>query len=838
VSANFPKDYEDFLGVDGDTPIPSKRRSLQQAEQMKNWDFTHSGSACPRPGYQYNAINTGGLGLCEYIRDVSGAPTRTLFDVGANLLERKEGSFLISYAGAETTITVQFLVDADTNTWKFQVIEGDDTEVLLEDVGVGIDEASPVTLADLETAIEAISADYTVTITGDDTLPAAFLPQQVNQVLEGTPLELDIAFNYTEAFRKPAGSSDLFAGHQTARNSMSSRNATFINFRECLLIATEEDYPVKCDGISAYRMGMAIGAITSATPTTAGAITANWRYLVRYAHTDAQGNYVPGSISAPVSSAMVAHQQTNLVVPTLQVTSGYATDYAKVNGLQAGVNTITVDAAHTLQIGDTVTLLDTAVSTRFVTQRTVTGRTNTTVTIDGAVVTVADNSIISNGLTIEILRTKNNSAFFYYVAELPNDPSAASITFIDTVVDASVGDEFLLLDREPDPPPKGGIISLHQNVPVITRNPEFPQRLWYADLLFPEGFPEASNYRDLHSEKGGEITGVAPNIAGLEVFFPDSHYRLLGEIEDEVFNWRPVSRALGCIAHDTIRQLENNQIVWLTRIGPRWMGPGGIPQVPGFGVDHLFRKKGRLLNYFKTHHATAVDNPYAKQMLFFLPVESENSGEVYADDRSEVWVLDYKIQNLPRWIGPWTNLNMAGGAACDENGRITFVERRFSIPVSSTTRNMLWFHDGNDDFDQADHHLPIEAEWIPGWEFMGERELKKIFEWIRIWSMDPNRLSGFTLTVKVERDFKAGQYIEFVMSLGQGGGASGWQFEPWGFFPWGMPQATFKESKIPEGGAFALRPVFYHRTVYEKPIVSLLTMSIKSAYQQGLARSQ
>ena len=842
MSEIVPQEYDQFLGVDTVTAVPLRR--AEQAQRMKNYQFLNSGSLSPRSGWQHRVLNSGGLGYVEYIRPDEGQGEVTRFDIGTAPLEVKEGTFTIVYSGASTTVVCQFLVDLNTNTWKFQVLEDDGTdlvEVLLEDVGVGVDEVSVTTLADLETAIEGISADYAVTIVGEPTTPAAFLPQLVNEVLEGSPLTLAVTYNYSLAFRTPNGSTAPFTNHQANRNDPSFRNATHINFRECLVIATDEDYPVKIDGQSAYLFGMARGALTSVTPGGgAGAITANWRYMVRYKHIDARLNVNPGSLSDIQLATVVALTNVAVVCPTLQVTSGYATDQAKVNGAQVGVNTITVDAGHQLEIGDVVTFLDTSVSALFATQRTVTGTAATTVTVDGAVVNVADNSIISNGLTIEIFRTKNNSGFFYYLADLPNDNSAASITFTDTIVDASIGDEFIEPDRQPDPPPKGGIIELHQNIPIITHNMDNPNRLYYADLLNPEGFPEATNYRDLYGRRGGEITAVAPNIAGLEVWFPEGHYRLVGEIVDEVFSFRRISDIIGCKAHATVRQLENDQIHWLSNIGPRWITPGGRPQIPGFGIDELVHQHGDESDMFVLEHAVAVDNPFEKMMLLYLPVEDSNSGNVYANSNSEVWVLDYKVPSAPRWAGPWTNINMAGGALCDDHGRLSFVERRFDAVNSNVVRNISYFHDRNDDFDQMDHQNPIESEYAPGWEDYGAKSRMKIFNWIRIYSMDINRLSGFTLTVRIERDWLEGTYVEFVVQIGIGGGASGWQFEPWGFFAWGMPTATFKQVKIPEehAGAFASRPILYHVTGYEKPIISLYALGVQAPWAEGLKNRQ
>lgn len=69
-------------------------------------------------------------------------------------------------------------------------------------------------------------------------------------------------------------------------------------------------------------------------------------------------------------------------------------EFAKVNGAQAGVSVITVDAGHTYAVGDIITLYDHATSR--LTQRILTATAATTLTFNAAfgVVTVADNQDI------------------------------------------------------------------------------------------------------------------------------------------------------------------------------------------------------------------------------------------------------------------------------------------------------------------------------------------------------------------------------------------------------------------------------------------------------------
>lgn len=72
------------------------------------------------------------------------------------------------------------------------------------------------------------------------------------------------------------------------------------------------------------------------------------------------------------------------------VTIGF--EYARVNGAQAGVNTITVDSGHTYATNDEIEFFD-FTSLKLV-SRLVTGTAATTITVDGPTVTVKDNQVL------------------------------------------------------------------------------------------------------------------------------------------------------------------------------------------------------------------------------------------------------------------------------------------------------------------------------------------------------------------------------------------------------------------------------------------------------------
>jgi hypothetical protein len=830
--------YSHFRGVD--LSIPLELRTPDIAERMQNATFLRSGAVATRKGWKYASKVAFALGYGMYVRNEDGVSVKSKHIVTIKLKEIVLGTFLISKAQNLTTpsiVRANFLVDAATNTYKFEIIE-DDLQVLLYDTGVGFDESTPIKLSDLETAIENISADYTATITGDD-VEASLLPKLVNVSFTGTdPKELIINYEYALDLREPAGSENQFTAVHTERHSSTFKNCTFLNHHDVLLIASEQTELRKWDGVICHKAGMPPATITSITPTGSDSLTAKWNYKIRYAHLDNKNNYIPGRLSSFTEVELENNASANLVIPTIQAASGFATDQAIINGAQGPVNTITVDSGHNINEGDKVALIDTATNANFATFRTVSAVTATTITIEGDAVTVADDSVISNSLVIEIYRTKNLGSLLYEVASIPNNSDAASITYVDTTVDDNIGALFFEPQREPDAPPKGGVIIGYQGIPVITRNPDEPNKIYWGEPLFPEGFPIDQNSELIYSPSGGSIVSIFPTPVELLISFESSISRLIGILLNDVFEIRPVANSVGCTNHDTFKLLENGLITWLSLQGPMQMVPGGEPSPLGQSIEAIFTdQKLSDQNVYRLEKAISVDIPTDRVLLFYLPTESTIGGERFANTFSEVWALNYQSQNNPRWLGPWTNVNMIGGAIYDDR-EVTFVSRRFDSEESAVTSYTGKFLNRGDNYDHVDHTLPISFEWLPGFETFGDEDTKKIYEYLKVNSNEIQSKQGFTLNMYFEKNFlrNVSHVQGLQLQIGAGGGL-GWGFAPWGFFPWGMPTPASFTRKIPiPNEALALRPVFRHSKVYERPIITSFRIKILPEYRPGLGR--
>lgn len=150
-------------------------RDSRFATGIKNAQYKKNGNIGKRSGYRAMALSAGGYGLTAYerINPTSGLTETEIITVDENLYKLNISTFTVDYSGSELSVVIEIFFDEDDNEFKCQIIEGV-TMVVDEGLGTGFDEGVTVTLANLKATIDAVT-NFSVTITGEDTVPAAFL---------------------------------------------------------------------------------------------------------------------------------------------------------------------------------------------------------------------------------------------------------------------------------------------------------------------------------------------------------------------------------------------------------------------------------------------------------------------------------------------------------------------------------------------------------------------------------------------------------------------------------------------------------------------------------------
>lgn len=815
------KRYNSHLGLD--LKSSDLNRDVRFASAMRNAQYRKSGAIEKRKGWQVHTKENDGFGLFNYkYVDENNTFQELVVSVGRNLEKLLYTNLSVSYTGAEAAAYLTFYFDPVSAQYRCHIIAGL-TEVLDFPVGVGIDEASPVTVEDLRAEIDALT-DFTATVTGDGTVPAAFL-----KIIR----DFDVKQNtwvgvagYWSQVLSPV--TDAFDGSYNNRNAVDFENVSAVNINNVIYFSNGYDYLYKFDGQNLYRAGMPKPATLTSALGGAGAITgSNYYHRAQYVQVDNVGNIIEGNILAVTTPLTAAAQQINVTVANILAASGFNTNAAIVNGLQAGVTTITVDngsgGAHTLQIGDTAYFFD-GVSSSYV-ERKVTNRTSSSITIAGAAVNVADNAVISNNLRISIQRNKTSAitpTVFYTVAEIPNNPFAATQVFADNLADASLG---ALIDppaTDRSLPPKGKYITSFQNLLFVTGIPENPNLVAWSDIDSPEYFPVDTNQDKVESSQGDVITGIAPNGPVLAIMKENSTHVGSGTFGDNNYRFEEKAAGIGCSSHASLTQVEG-VLCWWSDGGPYRMSGGQLPQAIGMTKEGESRispvtdQPGFANNpslqplFFRQKRIIGINWIAETKLLFYIPAESVNISDRYPNLNSRVYAYDY---SRDAWL-EWDNLNMIAGSVLYKD-EFYFKSRRLDS-TNTVVSELQRMHNLNDSFDYQDNLTPVLFDYAPQWEDLGQPAVLKKFLEVQVYSLEEVQNNDFNIVIKQEMNYQAGAVqAEFMLTLT----GSGYGQSPYGVDPYGDPSNPNFKHDLARTRTRSTRTRFTNETAQQNCIIS------------------
>lgn len=822
------KRYENFFGFDlksSDLAFPE-----QYAQRCINIDINPVGSLIKRKGNAPFASGAGALGTFVYNRiNSNGQEVPEILSVSDTLLKFNETQVLVTYTGLAASAALSIFYDQATAQYRCQIIVGT-TMVLDQALGLGVDEVSPYTCQQLRNAIDALP-DFTATITGNGSVPAAFAVNVIEYDVKAAPYTIKAGF-----WQSVQGvTATQFAAGYADRNNVDFEPASAVQLYNVMYFATGKDAIQKYDGQRVYNAGVPTPTGLAVT-LQAGPITGNnYVHRLQFYQKDAAGNEVYGNL---VSSTKVnaSAQQFQITFNTLSG-SGYNTACAIVNGAQTAVTTITVDngssGQHTMVAGDTAYFYD-AVTGGYV-ERVVQSVTATSITVAGAAVTVADNAVISANLRAIVYRNRDSlgdPTLWYVVEEIPVNSFSATQTYIDDTLDAALVTELTepLTDRSP--PPIGRYLTAFQNLLILGSLKDDPNVVAWSDVESPEYFPTPDNQQIVQNLEGDRITAIAPSNDVLVVFQRGAVHALSGDLPELNYRVDQITNDVGCIAHQTVRDIRGT-IYFLSLLGPRQMTGASLPQALGaFGQNTLVSRIDPLFvpvvgapadQVFRLSRAWALHDRSAQKYLVFLPKESVSGGIRYCNDQSTMIVYDY---GRDAWI-EWQQINAGAGIVFYQDN--VFVAER-ALGVGSTQRNIFYRRQSTGTgFDYNDHNQPISVFYRSPWDFMGEASVLKNYLTLRVFTTDlvPNE---FVLECQTELNFtKDAPVSEFTLNVG----SDGYGNSPYGNF-YGDPQDTSVKHKLSNGRAKSLAIVFKNSQPQTDIVITGYELQIVTPYKPAM----
>lgn len=831
------KRYINHFGLD--LKSSDLTRPSEYSSGMLNAQYKKSGSIEKRPGYHANGASQGGHGLFTYakVNPTTGVEEPELLTASNSIYRADKSILTVTYVGADPTAFISIYYDSTDEEYKCEIQEGT-TVVLDQGLGIGFDEGAIYTIDDLRSDIDAL-ANFTATLSGATSTPAAFIPPVRAHDLSSSGEAIALEARYWTQVNTT--STNPLAGSETNKNSDDFENVSSVQIKNVMYFSNGYDDVLKYDGQTLYKAGLPTPTSLTTALGAAGTINGNnYQHRAQYIQYDAVGNVIEGNIKTMTGSLINAtSDKIDVTVANIVAGTGYNTNCAIVNGVQAGVTTITVDngsgGVHTLQTGDTAYFYD-GVSASYV-EREVTATSSTTITISGAAVNVADNAVISNNLRIAIYRNESSATTpttWQLVAEIPNNSFSSTQVYSDDTADASLGADLVepLTDRSP--PPKGKYVSSFRDQMIIAGSLEARNTVYWSDVESPEYFPADGNSQDAATIAGDVITGIAPNNEVFAIFKKKSIHILSGDISENNIRFDQLTSDIGCVAHATIREVRG-RLYFLSDLGPRMMTGGQLPEPVGpvadnpnaSRIDPVFDSTTALTDNLELRlkRAVAVNNRLTEKYIIYIPTEDTVSGDVYATENSNIFAYDY---SRDAWL-EWDNMNMAGGIVEFEND-LFWNERRYST-FTGTVNHILWRRMNlNDAYDYEDNTSYIDWNYKGQWEFAGEASILKRYPRIRVFTLEENPNNQFNLTVQTEINFVAGETkAEFDLSFE----GIGYGISEYGNAPYGDSVEPAIQHRLNNGRMRSLRPVFVNQNHQENVILTGWELEMLVPFRAG-----
>lgn len=692
-SAQLCSNFSKLLNGQGTTRFPTKCMFYQDDTNPHQVLFPFT--------YNYYDISTGAnvqellaLGMSM---DVSFAAQPV------KLYRITENTLTISYSGTGNgTIAFVPTVDSGSIKWQTDVKSNGVSDISRTDVSAS--SFSNGTLSNLVAAIHAL-ANFNCSPTS---LPASASLAFVDVL----PQNITIASGDSESFTyydiEEVGEGESAPKVFTDANFILPSAIDYAN----VIYFAYGGYEYKYDGRNFYRSGLPQASLVSITEPGSGAAFVTGErliYKVMYVRVDEKGNIIEGEDSddtlAVATHTMAAPGDLNVTINNMASADypNYALHSAKINGFQVGVNTITVDVGHTIEVGDVVFI------SQYVTTRNVTGTTATTITIDGAPINAADNAFISNNVRIQIYRTEIDGTDFFYLDEIANDASSATQVYLDT---SPLGgsEPFTEQTRKNSTPPKCYYLDEHQGLKISSGDPDNPTRVRWTTPNNPEGYPLESNITDIKGGGLGAVTGIGRLSAERYAVFKEfGHVIIDGTLDDLAFKIdNKANTGIGCTSFRSLAYVgEKEALMGLSRKGVFINSDGVLSLAVGDGINPLIPTKqtpqvnGTDIPYaawqdiiddvedasveLVLRRATAINDTLNSKYHLFIPAEIGTPGEqkVPYSGYNKYLVFDYE-DTVPFW----TEYTFYGRYRATKYGATRDVSPNAGFCIY---KNKLWF---------------------------------------------------------------------------------------------------------------------------------------------------
>lgn len=295
----------------------------------------------------------------------------------------------------------------------------------------------------------------------------------------------------------------------------------------------------------------------------------------------------------------------------------------------------------------------------------------------------------------------------------------------------------------------------------------------FSDQEGQEQFDLAVN----NFEVDGDIKGIGAVKEFLAVFKETNIDIVVGDIQGFSVRVDRVEDFIGCVAHATIKNIDEGRLFFLSKKGPYQISSGVVTPIGPY-VSKSGKMSSRLEPFYtenrgEDYTVAGVDSPYLALersvaaiwpsrniYMVYTPLESRQyPGYKYTSfptgvEEVTTWAFDYEKGT---WLPAWYIFPMCNGF--EVNGEFNYLDRPYWASASSYygTLNILNNTGTTKDFLTATGFYT--AKYIFGWYHLETPSNFKKFLRVRLFCHEDIDNSTFTLDVEVESNFQAGTYL-------------------------------------------------------------------------------
>ena len=821
-------------------------RDLTYSRNCENFELSETLGLSNIKGFKVYAPTKGGGGLDVYERlnTTTKETDETTVCIDNNLWILQEGSITLSYSGSESINTFELIpyTDGAIYGFKYRVIEG--TSTLIDTVlGTGRDTAVPHTIANLVTAIDAL-ANFACSASGTTTGPAAAL-----SITEATTVgaSLVIYFKYWEQVICPT--TNPFAAFWATVNTETFENAALQNCDNILYIATGYNKLYKYDGHATYRAGMPAATALSGAESAGGSLTllSEYEWFITYEFVDARSRVTEGDESNRVKFTLTAANASGLItIPYLKAATEFYTNSALANngGTETGT-TLTVDngagGAHTIQIGDAICFYDNGGTWQ---ERTVTNRSNSSITISGAAVTIANNEVISANLKINLWRNAaGDTELKYLVKTFANDGISSTTTFNydDGLADATLigyADYVYPEKGHGIPPDNLKYLTVYQGLLIGNDGTD---KVDFSDYDGPEYFPAGISDFTVRSKAAGMVTGVAANRELLLITKEDETHIVIGDLPGSNYRQELIADAIGCSSYHSMVDIDGSLWFYSRTHGVRRIISSGLPDDMSFRIWPEFVARLDSEASPRPKRAVAVYFADRRQYILFIPSETDIGATMALNSHSRLLICDARDANVQgedgypktRWF-PQSGFNMVGGIIV-KGGRLYWSERYYSSTLSAYEYPLVEQLINDNQYDYCFHAQPYDITYETTWLHLDDPSVLKKWIKTKLYSLEDSITGGFSVDVSAEADMVNGNSVSSTtLVFGEASSSEGFGISPFGPSSFGDPAATSKQFDFIPFVSPALKLVISRTVWCENVVFSGYEVQVVAAFEKEI----